>query len=120
MNNHSGFTLLEVLVALLVLGFALAAVIQSVASQADNTAYLRQKTLAHWVAQNRLTEMRIQAAWATEEEKDTVEMGGRTWHWRSKIEETPDPDLRRVEIFVTVSEDEELPLAHLIGFLGKP
>lgn len=120
MKNYQGFTLLEVLVALLVLGIALAAVIQSVASQADNTAYLQQKTLAHWVAQNRLAEMQIQGIWAIGEQTDTAEMGAHIWYWRSNIETTPDPDLRRVEIFVTAEEDSKDPLAHLVGFLGQP
>ncbi len=51
-----GFTLLEVLVALTVLGVALAALVKGGADHARNTVYLQERTLAHWAGQNLLVE----------------------------------------------------------------
>ena len=58
-----GFTLIEVLVAVFVLGFALAAIVASTGRYAANAQILREKTLALWVAHNRLTEIGLQPAW---------------------------------------------------------
>ncbi len=121
MNANQGFTLLEVLVAVAVLGFALGAIIRTVGLQADNTAYLRQKTQAHWVAQNRLSELQIQALWlAPGEDQGREILGGQTWYWQLKISETPDPDLRRLDLSVSNQADMKAPMTHLTGFLGKP
>ncbi len=55
-KGEAGFTLLEVLVALTILAVALAALVKTGADHARNTAYLQERTLAHWAGQNLLTE----------------------------------------------------------------
>ncbi len=55
-NPEGGFTLLEVLVALTILGIALAALVKSGADHARNTVYLQERTMAHWAGQNLLAE----------------------------------------------------------------
>ena len=50
-----GFTLLEVLVALVIIGTALAASLRSVASLTQNSQDLRAAMMATWSAENRLT-----------------------------------------------------------------
>ncbi|HDZ56301.1 MAG TPA: type II secretion system protein GspI [Pseudomonas xinjiangensis] len=55
-RNDRGFTLLEVLVALTILGVALAALVKGGADHARNTAYLQERTMAHWAGQNILAE----------------------------------------------------------------
>ena len=51
-TNAGGFTLVEVLVALSVIAIALAAVLKGASEGASSARYLRDKTLAHWVAMN--------------------------------------------------------------------
>ena len=58
-SSASGFTLIEVLVALIVVGLGMLAVIQTVSQTANNTSYIRDKTIAHWIAMNQLTKVRL-------------------------------------------------------------
>ena len=61
-RHPRGFTLIEVMVALVVIALGMLGVIQAVSQTASNSGYLRDKTIAHWVAMNRLTEVRLQKA----------------------------------------------------------
>ena len=121
-KKQSGFTLIEVMIALLVLGLALSALIRTSGSASANTAWLQEKTFAHWVAMNQLTEMQINKDWPKPgKKKDSVEMVDLEWDWEATVSNTPDPELRRVDIRVwraDSSEDEHLTL--LTGFLAKP
>ena len=62
-RGDRGFTLMEVLVALAVLAIALAGVMRLSAQTIDATVYLHDKTLALWVAQNRIAEHIAQQNW---------------------------------------------------------
>ena len=58
-GDAAGFTLVEVMVALAVVAVALPALLMSLYQQVDSTAYLRDKSMAHMVAANKLAELRI-------------------------------------------------------------
>lgn len=119
MRRARGFTLLEVMVAVAVLAIALAAVISAMARQADNAGYLKQKTLALWVAHNRLTELQLQEqAPSTGRSDGTVEMGGTEWRWQAVVRETDDERLHRVDVEVMRPGQKEGSLAQLTGFLA--
>jgi general secretion pathway protein I len=120
----AGFTLLEVLVAVFVLAIALSAIIAGGSNYARNATTLREKTLALWVAHNRLTELDIQSVWpATGTSNDDVTMGGIVWTWRTDIKETPDPTLHRVDIVVQKKGETGLynyaALSSFISSAGK-
>lgn len=118
-----GFTLVEVLVAVAVLAIAMAAVIGAMARQADNAGYLKRKTIAMWVARNRLAEIQLEAAAPGVGRADgRVEMGGVEWRWDSVARNTEDPRLRRVDIEVRgpAQAPSDGPLAQLTGFIGLP
>lgn len=116
-----GFTLVEVLVAVAVLAIALAAVIGAMARQADNAGYLKQKTLALWVAHNRLAEVQLQSEVPSTGRSDgKAEMGGFEWQWEAVVRATEDPRLRRIDIVVRRPEDKKGSLVQLSGFLAVP
>jgi prepilin-type N-terminal cleavage/methylation domain-containing protein len=54
-----GFTLVEVLVALMIVAIGLSALMVAVSGAARTSGYLRDKTLAQWIALNRLSEVRL-------------------------------------------------------------
>lgn len=116
----SGFTLIEVLIALAVLAIALAAIMRTVVQSIDLTVELRDRNLALWVAQNRLITHQLLRDWPSPDTTDGVtEMGNRRWRWREQVLTTPEPALKRIEIDVR-DEHGEARLAHLVGFLEQP
>jgi len=115
-----GFTLIEVMVALAVLAVGLTALVQAGAQRADNVGYLRDRTLATWVASDRLAEMRLEGEWPSAGIREgEIEMNQRTWYWEADIQETEEERVRRVDMAVRLREDAE-PVARLTGFLGHP
>jgi len=132
MKRNAGFTLLEVLVALMVLALSLGAVIQTAGSYTVNQAYLRDRTFAEWVARNLLAEAQLADKWPSVGETKgeaefpltSVDIPGREWRWVVQVTQSPEEDLRRLDIRVypgNVDIDGDLePTANLAGFVGKP
>jgi len=58
-----GFTLLEVLVALVIVGTALGASLRAVGSLTQNSSALRASMMATWSAENRLSQIRLAREW---------------------------------------------------------
>jgi general secretion pathway protein I len=117
-----GFTLLEVLVALGVLALTMGAVIKAVGGYTANQSYLRDRTLAVWVARNVLVEQQLEHSWpGVGEFKGTTDMGMREWRWLVKVTQTEEAELRRLDVEVqSIDADTEQPLAVLSGFLWQP
>jgi general secretion pathway protein I len=119
--EQRGFTLLEILVALAILAIALASIIKMASNQTLNTTHLRDKTLAHWVALNKITELQLTAEWPSKgRQQGEEEMGLHPWHWVSTISDTPDDRVRQVEISVFRDKQDERPIATLTSFLSQP
>jgi len=120
-RHHRGFTLLEVLVALAVLAIALGSIIQSVASNTNNAAYLREKTMAHWVAMNKVAEIQVQQKWPDPgTDTGTEEMANHDWYWQVKVVDSGVDNIRRLEVEVRSEEDQEQPVSSLVALIGKP
>ena len=119
MSRSRGFMLLEVMLAVLFLAVALAAGIFSTGRYAANAAVLREKTVALWVAHNRLTEIGLQPTWPQLGKSDgDVTMAGVDWRWEVEVIETPDPRVRRVNIGVR-PQDARSESARLSSFLEE-
>lgn len=116
-SRQAGFSLMEVLVALAVLAIAMAALVESAGSFTSNQAYLENKTLAHWVALDQLTLLRVaegtQALGTLDGEQ---EMAGRVWNWVAKLSSTPNPMIMKAEVTVRQQEDEKV-YALLTGYV---
>jgi general secretion pathway protein I len=115
-----GFTLLEVLIALAVLTVALAAVMRSLAQSIDTSAALRDRTLALWLAQNRLADRRLSSQWPSIDTTDgEAEYAGLTFRYREQVSATAMPELRRVDIEIRAKDRDET-LTKLSDFLREP
>lgn len=138
-----GFTLLEAMVALMIVAIALPALVTLVVTQLDGSATIREKTYAYWIAENQLTRVRILQQQKMlqaipdyklpAQESGTVEMAGMSWHWQMQaieVEDLPVKGFKRVEIAVRLNRDQgpgasapdqDAPaLARLNGYIGDP
>jgi len=126
-KNITGFTLLEVLVALAVASIGLAGVIKVAGGNAYNAQYLQEKTLAQWVAMNRMAEIRVTNQFPkVGTEKGDAEMAGRKWYWQQETKAAPFPipdiakKLRQVEVSIYSDEGHKTaPLASLATFIAN-
>src|SRR4249920_3720009 len=100
-RSHSGFTLIEILVALAIVAVALAAGMRSVAQSSDVATILKHRTLALWVAQNRLAAAQLASPWPELGARDgTAEQAGARFVWQENVSGTPNPGFRKIEISV--------------------
>lgn len=118
-----GFTLVEVMVALTVVALALPALLFTLDQQIDGSAYLRDRSLAQVVAQNRLAELRLALRSGRRELRGTLsgaeQMAQRDWYWRVESTATEVPGFSRVEVAVSLQEGPEAPrLYTLVAFLS--
>lgn len=114
-----GFTLLEVLAALVIIGLGMLGVIEAIGQTASNSTRMRDRTLAHWVAMNRLTAVRLeQRAPNIAKTSDEVEMAGRRWRWTMEVSETQIKSMRRIDVRVAEVGDDR-SLATVTGFYGS-
>jgi len=116
-GSQLGFTLVEVLVALVVVGVALPALLSQVMTQVDGTTALRDKTVAHWVAQNRWTRIQLQHRLTGQlpsgSETGEAEMLEQPWQWRV---DTTDTELVR-RLTISVGQPDQQPLVVFMGAL---
>jgi general secretion pathway protein I len=110
-------TLLEVMVALAILALAGLAVMKTSGEQVRNLTRLEQKQFAAWVAENQLTQLRLQRTWPAESwHQGSSTMAGQEWQWRWRGVATSAPALRAVEIEVRLTADDSPALAQLRGY----
>jgi general secretion pathway protein I len=100
-----GFTLIEVLLALVIEALGMAAVMRALTSSADTVFYLRDKTFAQWVALNQIANLRVtgQVPGVGSSEGDS-DYAGRKWHWRQEVVASEVPGVQRIDVRVRPEE----------------
>jgi len=120
-KRRTGFTLVEVLVALAILAIALIAALRAGSVGVSNSAEIRDRLLAGWVAQNRLAEHRGRRDWIpVGVYQGQAAQGGMLFRWEEKINSTPNSQFLRVEIRVFPQSQSDAALASMTGFLVRP
>lgn len=122
-SYRSGFTLLEVLVALIFFSL-IGVVLQSVtASSMNNSLAARANSYATWIAENKLAELRISEGFpAPKSYEEDIEFGTDEWQVTTRVIKTENPDIHRVEVevFLKLDEfDDPRPIRTLTGFVGR-
>lgn len=120
-RHGAGFTLIEILVALAVLAIAVAAVVAAVSGNINNEAYLRDRTLAHWVGMNKIAELQVSKDWpSVGTQHGESLMATRQWSWQVKVSATEDPDVRRLDVEVFADQDQKQALTNMVAYVGRP
>jgi general secretion pathway protein I len=102
-----GFTLIEVLVALVIVAFGMGAALKALTSAADSTARLREKTFAAWIALNQLATERLgTGTQKTGNREAEVDYAGSRWHWQQIVEDMEVPGLKRITVRVRHSNQK--------------
>lgn len=124
---RSGFTLIEMLVALVILATAGIIVSTTVSNIASQTHSIERRQIAHWIGEDHLTRMRLaqrlrSEALSTGREVTRVDSGGRRWELRREVKTTDHPFVQRVEVDVFELDERGKaigPLDHQAAFLGR-
>jgi general secretion pathway protein I len=118
--RSSGFTLVEVVVALAIVAIGMLAVFKTIGETVNNVSSLRDRTFAAWIADNRITEIRISGEMpSVDETAGEIEFAGRRWHWVTNVSQTQVSGLRRIDVSVRRDDDaEDSALVKLSGFVG--
>lgn len=113
-----GFTLIEVLVALVIVAIALGAGVKAAGALANNADRLAQVSAAQWCAENALTDLRLNQQFPSVGEAPfSCEQLGRSYTGKLRVSTTPNPDFRRVD--AAVQNDEGLPMLTLTTIVGR-
>lgn len=116
-RDASGFTLIEVLVALFVVATALAALGFAGSRALENQSALEQRTLALWAADNQLAETRLQRQLRPGVSSGSVRIGNRDWRWRRQVQLAPGGQLWRIDVIIVDAEDR--PIFTHTGFVRR-
>jgi general secretion pathway protein I len=120
-SSIAGFTLLEVLVALVIVGTALAAGLRAVGSLTSNSQGLRASMMATWSAENRLVQIRLG--------REFPEVGKRSFPCpqgdlnlmcEEEVLTSPNPLLRRIEVSVFDVDNPGRRIVKLIQLVLRP
>mgnify|MGYP000262378402 CR=1 FL=1 len=122
--KQSGFTLLEVLVALTVFAIVGAALVKNAAQTVKQTASLEERTIAVWLAENQLNEIRSAPRadnnyLSPGTDRLPATMAGQDWEILVDYEATANEDMRRVTVSVFYEDQIDSPIVSLTGFVGR-
>jgi general secretion pathway protein I len=122
-NTNNGFTLVEVMVALLIVAMAVSSLLFQIVSTIDNTAYLRDQTIAHWVALNQLELVYLENQYTnkviSESRAGSEIMANRDWHWTINPIKTANKNFLQLDVSVRAKEDDESPIVTVTGMVDQ-
>lgn len=109
------------MVALVIVALGMMAVNTQLNRYAANAVYVEQKTLASWIATNKLTELSIAPTWpSVGDYEEDVEFAGQQWRCDIEVSETPVANLHRVDVSVRLLADPERVVHKVSGLIEPP
>ena len=118
-----GFTLLEVMVALVFFSLIGMVLQQVTASTVNQYLAVRYKMFSSWLAENKLTELQLSKSLApAKESKEDIEFANEEWQIVTKIKTTENPDINKVDVeiyHIDASTNDKNKKLTLTGFIGR-
>jgi general secretion pathway protein I len=109
------------MVALVIVALGMMAVNTQLNRYAVAAAYVEQKTLASWIATNKLTELSVAPTWPTVGDyEEEVEFAGQQWRCDIEVSETAVENLHRVDVSVRLLSDPERVVHKVSGLIEPP
>lgn len=124
MNNTpriTGFTLIEVLLALSIVAIALVALVKATAQDVANTQRIKEKTISHWIALQgvNMVQLGLLTVPANQEITQVTTLFGEKWYWRVKLSTSVMHSVQ--QILITVSKNQAGPFTDpTLAFYYKP
>ncbi len=121
MKRLNGFTLIEILVALVILAIAFTSFFMSMSVNVRNMQYIQDKTAANWIALNVIAEIQLGTIRFNSQYDNTSgqeKMFTQMWAWEAAIQPTNHPLIYRLDVEVKKINNSQT-LIHLIGYLRK-
>jgi general secretion pathway protein I len=108
-ERHSGgFTLIEVLVALVIVAVGMSVLMGALSSSARTVFYMQDKIFAEWVALNRIATLRLGLQQGqippTGSTNGELDFANRSWHWRQDVVASQVPGINRIDFKVRPKE----------------
>jgi general secretion pathway protein I len=114
------FTLLEVMIALVIVSFSLLSIATAVNARLNNSTTMRERMYASWIAQNKIVELRLtNTVPEVGSTSGDIEFGNAIWDWRTEVSETGIENLYRVDVEISWPGSDER-IWGVTGFLGEP
>jgi len=106
-NNISGFTLIEVLIALTVIAIALTALLKVTGQNIKNTNRVQEKTISHWIAMQAVSMIQLNLLQLDRNKESTqaTTMLDQKWYWRAKISSTPLKTMQQITIYTSAKQN---------------
>lgn len=121
-NSQKAFTLLEVLVAMSVLAIGMLTLIKVSSQNTIQTGYLKDKTLAHWVAMNRINEVKLESRWPDKGSSNgTATMANQDWYWRLEVTDygQQNQNVRMLKVDIRQEDKEDNTLVSFVSFVSR-
>ncbi|HEY4339618.1 MAG TPA: type II secretion system minor pseudopilin GspI [Steroidobacteraceae bacterium] len=124
MRAQRGFTLIEVLIALVIVALGMSALLETLGSAADTSTWLREKTFAQWIGLNQIETLRLTGTMPTNGTTDgELDYAGRHWRWRQVVSsDLGIPGVMRIDVKVepadTSTVDEQGWVSTVTGAIG--
>lgn len=99
-KTKSGFTLIEVLLALMVIAISLTALLRATGQNIDTTHRIKEKSISHWIAMQGVAMIQLNMVQTNQSQESTqaTTMLGERWYWRAKISSTPIKTIQQITI----------------------
>lgn len=112
------------MISLAIFAVVSAALVRNASMTVHQTSLVRDRTLAWWVAENHLNEMRLvprddDTFPSIGSDRLSVRMARRNWELLVEVTQTENINMRRIKISVYKDDDLDTPLVNLSSFMGK-